>query len=882
MFVLAFVVSVSGAEKVLEWEPLPDLPGSIGLAGPFVGVHNDTLIIAGGANFPQGMPWSRAKDGRFSPPKIYHNKIFALRRDSNKKPGYLQVTNRLAQTLGYGVSISHSSGVICIGGENKTHDKNATHYLSKTHLSDKVFTLSYDGREVVQNDGIPDLPMATTAAAGVLIGNKIYVSGGDVGKGATKNFWVLNLAAVKLEWRELPTWGGPARTHHLAVAQHDGIEVCLFIFSGRAKLNGKWVLHRDAHKYSPSKNRWTKLGGIKVKGDVDLRCVMAGMGIAQGANHIVVFGGADGERFLRLEAMSAGVEKTRLLEEHAGFNSDVLLYNCVTDRWSVYDQFPDGNRPNGKGATSGHVTTTAVRWGEAIVIPSGETNPGVRTPRIWMVKPNKILRQFGLANWVVLALYLFLLLGIGFCMAKRGKTSEDFFLAGRRIPWWAAGLSIYSTQLSAITYLSIPAKTYATDWTRFLLQCGILAIAPLVVCCFLPFYRRLNLTSAYEYLEKRFSLGLRLVGSTSFVLFQLARMGIVILLPALALSAVTGLGLVWCIVLMGVLSTAYTVVGGIEAVIWTDVLQTIVLLLGAVVAIFIIIGRVDGGVGELVQVATEQGKLRLINWEWSWTTDALGVILIGALFTNLLPYTSDQAVVQRYLTTPNEKQAARAIYTNGLLAIPGSVIFFGLGTALFVFYQYNPVSLEPLAKPDQILPLFIVNELPAGLAGLVVAGVFAAAMSSLDSSMHSIATVLTTDFVTRLRKDAGDPLVIARRLTLAMGVLGTVSALVIATQDVKHLWDHLMGIIGLLLGALGGLFALGIFAPRVASLHAWCGLVACVCSLWFVKNFTDLNGLLYGAIGTGSCFIAGCLVSVLMPRETGDLKGLTWKSSASS
>ena len=165
---------------------------------------------------------------------------------------------------------------------------------------------------------------------------------------------------------------------------------------------------------------------------------------------------------------------------------------------------------------------------------------------------------------------------------------------------------------------------------------------------------------------------------------------------------------------------------------------------------------------------------------------------------------------------------------------------------------------------------------------MVVAGVFAAAMSSLDSSMHSIATVLTTDFVTRLRKDDGDPLVIARRLTLALGVLGTVSALVIATQDVKHLWDHLMGIIGLLLGALGGLFALGIFVPRVASLHAWCGLVACVCSLWYVKNFTDLNGLLYGAIGTGSCFIASCLVSVLVPRETGDLEGLTWKSRASS
>ena len=876
--VLVFAVSGWGAEGILQWKSLPDLPDSIGVAGPFVGVHNDTLIVAGGANFPEGMPWGTDREGRLNPPKIYHKTVYLIGRDRDKPSNKISNNNLLAQELGYGVSISHSTGVICIGGEYKIHDKNATHYSSQSFLSAKAFRLIVSGDKIDQRNDLPDLPEATTAAAGALIGDKIYVCGGDSGKGATKNFWVLDLAENPPRWKALPPWDGLPRTHHIVVAQHDGREVCLFLMSGRAKHNGRWKLHRDMHKYSPSRNKWSKLNDIRVDGDREARCVMAGMGIGWGANHLFVFGGAGGERFLRLEEMPAGSKKTQLLEEHTGFNRDVLLYNCVTDRWNVYSQFPEGKRLNGKGATGGHVTTTAVRWGDSIVIATGETNPGVRTPRIWAATPINEEKNFGTVNWLILTGYMAALLVIGLLMAKRGKTSDDFFLAGRRIPWWAAGLSIYSTQLSAITYLAIPAKTYATDWTRFILQFGILAIAPIIICFFLPFYRRLNLPSAYSYLEKRFSLGLRLVGSLSFVLFQLARMGIVILLPALALSAVTGVSLVACIVLMGVLSTTYTVLGGIEAVIWTDVLQTIVLLFGAVAAIVVITGEVEGGAFELVRVAADQGKLHFINWEWSWTSDAILVVIIGAFFTNFLPYTSDQAVVQRYLTTPDEKQASRAIYTNGLLAIPGSVIFFALGTALFVFYQQNPNDLGPLAKSDQILPVFIVNELPAGLAGLVVAGVFAAAMSSLDSSIHSIATVLSVDFLNRLRGEPADPLSIAKKLTLALGVLGTVSALFIATQDIKHLWDHLMGIIGLLLGALGGLFTLGIFTRRVAAIHAWAGLGACVLALWYVKNFTDLNGLLYGAVGTGSCFLVGWVLSFLVPRKTGSLLGLTWQT----
>ena len=315
-------------------------------------------------------------------------------------------------------------------------------------------------------------------------------------------------------------------------------------------------------------------------------------------------------------------------------------------------------------------------------------------------------QAFGTANGVVLVVYLVLLIGMGLYFTRRAASTRDFFLAGGRIPWWAAGVSIFATMLSAITYLSIPATVYATDWTRFLLNMGIPLVAPLVIFFYLPFYRRLRVTSAYEYLERRFSVSVRLLGSLSFILFQLGRMGVVLLLPALALSAVTGLNLFVCIVLMGVLSTLYTVLGGMEAVIWTDVLQVIVLVGGALAALVIITNDLPGGWGQIIEEAAARDKLKLINPGWDLTRDSLAVIVVGMVFANLLPYTTDQAVVQRYLTTSSEKTARRAIWTGALLAVPASVLFFFLGTALFVFYLHHPAGPPALEKPEQLFTVF--------------------------------------------------------------------------------------------------------------------------------------------------------------------------------
>jgi len=485
----------------------------------------------------------------------------------------------------------------------------------------------------------------------------------------------------------------------------------------------------------------------------------------------------------------------------------------------------------------------------------------------------------GWSNWIILGCYLAVLVGLGIYFAKREKSTDDFFLAGRRIPFWAAGLSIFGIQLSAVTYLAMPARAYATDWSLLPLNIGILAIAPLVVFIYIPLFRKLNITTAYEYLEKRFHVSIRIFGSLSFITFQLGRMGVVILLPALALSAVTGVNVYLCIALIGVLSTVYTALGGMEAVIWTDVLQAVVLIGGAFAALLITIGALDGGWREFIVTGIENNKFTLFHPGWDWTSDTLIVVVLGALFTNsLVPYTTDQSVIQRYLTTPDQKQAARAVWINGIMAVVAGILFLMVGTALYVFYKTNSTRLPALEANDQIFAVFIWREMPAGLSGLVVAGVFAAAMSSLDSSIHSISTVVTTDFIHRFKPNLLPEtyLAIARGLTVVFGMIGTATAMLMAAAEVEYLWDFFLGIMGLLGGTLAGLFMLAVFTKKIHTLHAWLGAIASISVLLYVKLATDLNSLLYGVIGVATCFLI-CILSsrirYINMRAAPDLSG---------
>ncbi|MFN7138324.1 MAG: sodium:solute symporter family transporter, partial [Limisphaerales bacterium] len=658
-----------------------------------------------------------------------------------------------------------------------------------------------------------------------------------------KVFWSLDLSSTNATWQELEPWPGPARMLAVAAAQ-DG---SFFLAGGTDLTSGpdgkpKRIYLRDAYRYSPGKG-WKQIAEMP-------RAAVAAPSPAPilGQSHFLVMGGDDGTK--------VGFQPPA---EHPGFPAEILAYHTITDTWTRM-----GNAP------FSHVTVPTVLWQNRIIIPSGEVRPGVRSPEVWsgQVVPQK--SAFGVLDYVTLSGYLLTIVFIGLYCSRRHQTTTDYFLGGRRIPWWAAGISIFGTQLSAITFLAIPAKVYATDWTYFLNNLMIVAIAPIVALFYLPFFRRLNVTTAYEYLEHRFNGAVGMFAAASFCILQMGRMAIVLFLPALALSAVTGIDIYLCIALMGILTTLYSATGGIEAVIWTDLAQVAVLLLAAVVSLVLIGTQVDGGFTAIVSVGMAEGKFQMINWSWDMTTTSILVMTLGTWLSHFIPYTADQSVVQRYLTTANEKEAAKSIWTNAVLVIPATVLFFSVGTALYLYYKTHPQNLSPTISTDAVFPWFISHSLPTGLVGVVIAGVFAAAMSSLDSSINSMSTVITTDFYRRLRPGVSDShcLRLARMLTIVLGIAGTGAALLMAKYNIKSLWDVFLQIVGLLGGGLAGVFTLGIFTRRTNAMGAITGIITSVVILGWVQKNTSLHFFLYGGIGLISCVVIGYLTSLFTPASS--------------
>jgi SSS family transporter len=472
------------------------------------------------------------------------------------------------------------------------------------------------------------------------------------------------------------------------------------------------------------------------------------------------------------------------------------------------------------------------------------------------------------------------MIGVGVFFSFRNKNSDDYFRGGQRVPWLVAGLSIFATMLSSITFMAIPAKAYATDWVYFIVNMMAIAITPLVILLFLPFFRKIDATSAYEYLEKRFNRLARLFASASFILFQIGRMAVVMYLPALALAAITPMSEQQCILLMGILSIIYCTMGGLEAVVWTDTIQSFVLLGGAFFSLILIITQIDGGIVGFMTTAAEHSKFRMINWDLastSFATTALWVVVLGGIGQNLVPYTSDMAVVQRYMSVPDMTRAKRAIWTNALAILPASLLFFGVGTALFVFYAHNPDRLDPTFKTDAIFPLFIARELPTGISGLVVAGIFAAAQSTISTSLNSTSTALVTDFVRPFRRTHSERtyLRLGRILTAAMGILGLLLALLFAASDIYSLWDQFMRILGLFGGPMCGLFCLGIFTTRTTGPGAIIGALCGAAGLFLIWQYTSVHLLLYAFVGITICFICGYLASLAIPRSKKSIQGLT-------
>lgn len=837
--------------NLFSMDALEDTTLKEGVAGSFFGKEGTYFLMAGGSSFPAGKPWQGGK-------KHLSNQVMIFQSASNSELSLLYRSSDLPHPMAEGASLSLSSGLLCMGG------------ITPEGVSDQCWLLSYNGSKV-NATRYPALPLPVKNASAALIGTKVYLAGGELADGtATNQFLTLDLTKPEKGWEELPALplllSGTAFT-----AQQDGEEIALFLFGGRAKNEtGRTTFYSSVYQYKPSKNEWVQKGDIQLN-EKSLSLAMA-TASAVGATHIMLYGGDSGETYKQVEAAVAAGKQDKvdsLQIHHPGFNKQILVYNTITDAW--FDA--------GETEQQAVAVASAYSDGKEVCIAGGEKRPGVRSPLITRISFSNGF-SFGWVNYAVLLLYFGGMLLMGFYFMKRNENTNDFFKAGGRIPWWAAGISIFATTLSAITFLSIPAKTYATDWRMLLFNICIILVVPVVIRYFMPFFRRFNLDTAYQYLEHRFSRPVRWIASALFVIFMVSRIAIVLFLPALALNAVTGFNIYLSIIVMGIVTIIYSTSGGMEAVVWGDVIQGFILIFGAIAAFIFTITGIEGGLGEFWSTSVNFHKFQTFDFRFDFSQPVFWVVLIGGVANSLITYTSDQSIIQRYMTTKNEKATANSIWLNGILSVPVTLLFFLIGTGLFAFYKASPEKMIiNNANIDSVFTQFIVSEMPVGLAGLLVAAVFAAAMSTLSSNINSSAAVITADFFQTLSKKITlkGKMLVARWSGIICGLLGLGMALILATWNIASLWDQFNTFLGLLTSGLGALFILGIFFPKVGSRSALLGILGGLVILMLLKEYSNLSFLLYGFIGMASSILIALPFSILFPNKK-EISGFTWKT----
>ena len=487
---------------------------------------------------------------------------------------------------------------------------------------------------------------------------------------------------------------------------------------------------------------------------------------------------------------------------------------------------------------------------------------------------------------VILVLYLLAVVALGCTFFRRGRTTRQFMVAGGAIRSWALGLSIFATFLSSNTFLGVPGKAFGSNWNSFVFSLSLIPAAWLAVRFFVPFHRRGGQISAYHHLETRFGPWARTYAVACYLLTQLARTGSILFGVALGLSVLTGWSIASIILATGALVTIYTLVGGIEAVIWTDVVQAIVLTGGALLVAVALLFGTPGGPMEVLAIAFENGKFSLGTFRPDFTVSSFWVVLLYGLFINLNNFGIDQSYVQRYHAAPSEGEARSSVWLAACLYLPVSLLFFFIGTALFSYYEVHPDLLEPLRQAvtqgsgssldDQVFPYFIVNGLPPGVGGLMIAAVVAAAMSSIDTSLNSSATVLLSDVYRRhLRPQASESqsMRFLYGSTLLMGALGTGTAL--AMIGVGSLLDAWWTLSGIFAGGLLGLFLLGIVVRRAQRPDAvLAAVVGVLVILWM--TFADampaslrspFDSNMITVVGTLVIFLAGAGMARWRNRE---------------
>lgn len=553
-----------------------------------------------------------------------------------------------------------------------------------------------------------------------------------------------------------------------------------------------------------------------------------------------------------------------LVDGPAGEPPRWMTMHTITGAWSTLAAAP---------AAAAAAASLSLPWERGLVVGNAE---GAYTVAQVVAEQQLLHWQ----DWLVIGIYLATMLGIGlhfYLREKRGSTA-DFFVGGRSIPFWAAGVSLYATNTSSISFIAIPAKAFESNWqyltNNLVAVVGLVFVATWVV----PLLRRLDLMSVFSYLETRFHPSIRMIASALAILMQIgSRMSVVLFLPALAISTITGLDVVWSIWIMGGITILYTALGGMKAVIWTDFVQVFVMFGGALLAIGYCIFSLDGGLTEFARVAAAEDKTKLLDFSFDLTQATVWGFIFLVLFDVVLTFPKDQVLMQRALSTKSDKEAGRSIWTFALIMIPGGFMFYLIGTALYAYYQAHPERMNPLLTVDATFPLFIAAELPVGITGLIIAGIFAAAMSTLSSIINSVATMASVDFYERLARNPSPrrSVVFAELVTVGAGLVGIGAALVLARYDIRSLFDVSIELAGLLGGGFAGAYTLGMFTRRANSPGVAIGIASAIVLTTLAWSFKLMHPYFYLGFSIMLCIVIGYIASLFFPPPQRSLKGLT-------
>ncbi len=454
----------------------------------------------------------------------------------------------------------------------------------------------------------------------------------------------------------------------------------------------------------------------------------------------------------------------------------------------------------------------------------------------------------------------------GSSFVLKNKTAGDFMTAGKGMSGFVVGMSIFATYVSSISFLALPGSAYSGNWNSFVFSISIPIAIFFAAKYFVPFYRSIDSPSAYSFLEERFGRWARLYASSCYLLTQVARIGSVLFLLALVLNAMLGWSIPLIIIITGACVVLYSALGGIKAIVYTDAIQGLILIVGALACLVILLVSLPEGVGDFIHVGMEYDKFSFGSFGTALNEPTFWVTLVYGLFVNLQNYGIDQNYVQRYKTAKSDKSARFSALFGGLLYLPVSLLFFLIGTALFVYYHLHSGLLPQGVVGDQVFPYFIVNGLPAGFTGLLIAAIFAAGMSTVSTSINSSATVILIDFFNLTSKGMGDEKKKMRILhvtSVALGVLGIGVGL--AMMSVKSALDAWWSMAAIFSGGMLGLFLLGYVSRKVKGSYALVGVVLGVLLIAWISlsKQTVFHNYLTIVLGTITIFGVGLFLSVL-------------------